>query len=373
MNMKKIATAGVMGSGLLGIAVAGMASAATVGAGNTISIESTDANGNPTTATCTINSVGSDGGQKAAMTAGHCGKEGDVVYLETQNGREKIGTIHKSEFNESLLMPGQDGHDYAIIHINNEHDLTNTSSSNNIVGSALGLPNATPMPIKGVAEHKEGVPEIGDILVYKDGSTLGRVVGVTVYTDGSTSYHIIPVLPGDSGGNVYTMDGRLVGITSRGPVIAPFFLMTNNNDAAIKHYNNGGGSYEVNDGAINLAHEPQGRSIFQIAPQAPQVDAALTQVSNGVNQVSNEVNDVVNNNIPQPVAPVAPQPAEVVNTVTNQSHIAIDTTASQVNGATNNMFTAEVGQVSGIAHDTIGQASATAHDTIGQINNLTGF
>ena len=367
MNMKKIVTSGVMGVGLAGIGFAGLASAATLGAGNSISIESRDASGNTTTATCTINSVGSDGGQKAAMTAGHCGKEGDVVYLETQNGRERIGTIHKSEFNENLLMPGQDGHDYAIIHIGNEHELTNTSSSNSIVGSALGLPNATPMPIKGVADYKEGVPEIGDILVYKDGSTLGRVVGVTVYTDGSTSYHIIPVLPGDSGGNVYTMDGELVGITSRGPVIAPFFLMTNNNDAAIKHYNGaGGGNYEVNQGATNLPHERQGRSIFQSVPQAPQVDAALTQISN-------EVNDVVNNNIPQPVVPVAPQPAEVVNTVTNQSHIAIDTTASQVNGATNNMFTAEVGQVSGIAHDTIGQASATAHDTIGQINNLTGF
>lgn len=93
MNMKKIATAGVMGSGLLGIAVAGMASAATVGAGNSILVQ--DENGQ--VGQCTINSVGHNSEGKAAITAGHCGKEGDKVFLNTQDGPVYIGKISHSK------------------------------------------------------------------------------------------------------------------------------------------------------------------------------------------------------------------------------------------------------------------------------------
>lgn len=362
MNMKKIMTSGVMGVGLVGIGFAGLASAATVGAGNSILVEGSDGQ----MGQCTINSVGHNSKGKAAITAGHCGKAGSKVFLNTQDGPVYIGKIsHSKSIEEEGGVNSATGNDYAVIDIDEtdgngeKNELTNTSSSNNIISSLVPIPNAPGWEIKG--HHDDSVRP--GTLVIKDGATLGRVVGVTIGSDGDSTYHVIPVAPGDSGGNVYTTDGKLVGVTSRG--VPPFLLITQNNSAAVADYESSGGTWKYHE-EPGPEHEAQSWGSFRGLPDAPEVDAALTQVSN-------EVNDVVNNNIPQPVVPVAPQPAEVVNTVTNQSHIAIDTTASQVNGATNNMFTAEVGQVSGIAHDTIGQASATAHDTIGQISNLTGF
>lgn len=358
MNMKKIATAGVMGSGLLGIAVAGIASAATVGAGNSILVQSKDG----AMGQCTINSVGTANGKKAAITAGHCGKEGDKVYLNTQNGPEYIGTITHSKQDDQNNMTGND---YAIIEIDDKHELTSTSSSNNALSMLVPIPNAPAYQLTGA--HDDAV-QPGTIII-KDGSTLGRVVGVTIGSNGDSTYHIVPVAPGDSGGNVYTTDGKLVGVTSRG--MPPFFLITQNNSAVEKDYESEGNTWEYHkdEGVEPKPHEPQswgGKNIPAIpeVPSSPEVNSAVSQVSNEAQSAANNIRSQV------PMTPATP--AEAVNTVSHQSHIVVNEAASQVNGATNNMFTSEVGQVSGIAHDAIGQASGTAHDVLGQVNGVMG-
>ena len=359
MNMKKIATAGVMGSGLLGVAVAGIASAATVGAGNSILVE--DENGQ--VGQCTINSVGYNSKGKAAITAGHCGKEGDKVFLKTQDGPVYIGKIsHSKSIDDEGGVNSATGNDYAVIDIDEtdengeENKLTNTSSSNNIISSLVPIPNAPGWEIKG---HHDDPVKPGT-LVIKDGATLGRVVGVTIGSDGDSTYHVIPVAPGDSGGNVYTTDGKLVGVTSRG--LPPFFLITQNNSDAVTDYKDNGGEWEYHE-EPGPEHEAQSWGSFRGLPSAPEVDSAVIDVSNKVNDVVNEVN----NNVP-----VAPQP-DIVNTVSNQSNIAVNEVASQVNASTNNMFSVEVGQVSDVAHDAIGQSSDVANDVVAQVNDVVGM
>lgn len=170
--------------------------AITVGSGSPIHMPQPDGQ----VGACTVAGVGNDKfGNKVALTAGHCGKVGDKVT--TASGKP-LGTYAASVMNVNGVVQFNKL-DYAFIKLNNN----------------VQFKTVTSLAPKGISPNK---PTLGQV-VCKDGITTGVTCGALLGASRTEGAGYQFTYFGDSGGPV-TMNGKLVGVTSRTilvPIITP--------------------------------------------------------------------------------------------------------------------------------------------------------
>lgn len=149
---------------------------------------------------CTVAGAGHDKfGNKVALTAGHCGKVGQVV--KDSKGRT-IGTFATSVMNVNGISEFNKL-DYAFIKLNPNVRLASHTTLNPL----------------GVIKRN---PQFGQV-VCKDGITTGVTCGALLGNSSTEGAGYQLTYFGDSGGPV-VMGGKLVGVTSRSsniPVLTP--------------------------------------------------------------------------------------------------------------------------------------------------------
>lgn len=140
---------------------------------------------------CTTAVSGYDAaGNKVAITAGHCGKEGDPVYSLDAPSAGRIGTY---------VRGGQP--DYGVIKLDDDVQLTNHYGAVTI--NQLG----GPVPANNTQLCKTGI-------------TTGTTCGPKTGMEGAMIVAKMCGSNGDSGAPIYT-DGRLVGIVNGGLGLLP--------------------------------------------------------------------------------------------------------------------------------------------------------
>lgn len=208
----------------LTLAGAGVAAAAVhPGAGYTIVTD------NGTTVACTLADVTRlEDGRVLATTAGHCGHPGQAVTLE---GTGEAGVIVAASDPHGQMQArrygdrGEDLVDFAIVEFPAGTEVDTRVSSTwrppatgtpaDPVLSLIEVPTIpAPLADNGVRDLDAEPVRQGEILC-KDGRATGRTCGVALGQSTSDVTAWIPVRAGDSGGILYDLDGRVVGVTSR--------------------------------------------------------------------------------------------------------------------------------------------------------------
>lgn len=143
------------------------------------------------------------------VTAGHCGKVGEVVYYEPYKWSlgVRIGSVYASKF----PAPGQSGYDYAWVKVDAGHSLLPT-----VYGWGKG-----DVTVRGLTAAPVGaaVCRSGRTTNWRCGTILGK--GKTVnYTSGETVLNLTLTTAcsegGDSGGSFITGPGQAQGVLSGG-------------------------------------------------------------------------------------------------------------------------------------------------------------
>lgn len=208
----------------LTLAGAGVAAAAVhPGAGYTIVTD------NGTTVACTLADVTRlEDGRALATTAGHCGHPGQAVTLEATG---ETGVIVAASDPHGQMQArrygdrGEDLVDFAIVEFPAGTEVDTRVSSTwrppatgtpaDPVLSLIEVPTIpAPLADNGVRDLDAEPVRQGEILC-KDGRASGRTCGVALGQSTSDVTAWIPVRAGDSGGILYDLDGRVVGVTSR--------------------------------------------------------------------------------------------------------------------------------------------------------------
>ncbi|GAC56141.1 peptidase S1 family protein [Gordonia hirsuta DSM 44140 = NBRC 16056] len=151
--------------------------------------------GGNTASACTVTAVGrptsgQHRGRLIAITAGHCGKPGQVVLAENAQNRGAIGRI---AYSWSDI-------DVAVITL----DESRVRPVRTVGGVTINRISTAPV----------GFPTI----VCKEGRTTGHTCGITWFSDGMAHYSQMCVIEGDSGSPV------VVGNTLVGMVNAYYFV-----------------------------------------------------------------------------------------------------------------------------------------------------
>ncbi|MFT3715711.1 MAG: serine protease [Gordonia sp. (in: high G+C Gram-positive bacteria)] len=136
-------------------------------------------------AACTVTTVGRSGGKLIAITAGHCGKPGQVVLSEANQNRGAIGRITRSWSDI----------DVAVI----ELDASKVTPVRTVGG----------VTIRRINTHPQGFPTV----MCKQGRTTGHTCGVAWFDDDTSHFSQICVIEGDSGSPVVVGDS-LVGMVN---------------------------------------------------------------------------------------------------------------------------------------------------------------
>lgn len=142
--------------------------------------------GGSSASACTLTAIGKgNNGDLIGITAGHCGKPGQVVLSETFQDRGPIGTITHSNPKD----------DVAIIKFN----------------STKVVPLRT---VRGVTINKIDTRPIGfPTIACKEGRTTGNTCGVAWFSEGNVHFTQMCVIEGDSGSPVVVGDS-LVGMVN---------------------------------------------------------------------------------------------------------------------------------------------------------------
>lgn len=147
----------------------------------------------PTEVMCTVTVAGyGEHGNKYALTAGHCGKEGDPVTSADSWQLGPSGTIVK--VNREL--------DYALIELGSNAEVTRSYD-----GVTINHLGSKPLP-RGQNVCKKGVAS-------------GTTCGATLSDWGTMNVNHVCAMQGDSGAPLFTGD-RLVGLINGGMFPAPF-------------------------------------------------------------------------------------------------------------------------------------------------------
>lgn len=143
------------------------------------------------------------------VTAGHCGKAGEVVYYEPYKWSVgvRLGSFYASRF----PAPGQSGYDYAWVKVDGGHSLLPT-----VYGWGRG-----DVTVRGLTAAPVGaaVCRSGRTTGWRCGTVLGK--GKTVnYSSGETVLNLTMTTAcsegGDSGGSFVTGPGQAQGVLSGG-------------------------------------------------------------------------------------------------------------------------------------------------------------
>ncbi|WLP90137.1 S1 family peptidase [Gordonia sp. NB41Y] len=135
---------------------------------------------------CTLTTIGhAKTGELIGITAGHCGKPGQVVLSETYSDRGQAGVITYSNAKD----------DVAII----QFDKSRVVPQRSVNG----------VTIRSIDTRPIGFPTIA----CKTGRTTGNTCGIAWFSDGDVHFSQICVIEGDSGSPVVVGD-RLVGMVN---------------------------------------------------------------------------------------------------------------------------------------------------------------
>ncbi len=178
--------AAILGLVAVGIGNAEAAPKVNVGGGSGIL---TLRGGNSASA-CTVTAVGrptsgAHKGRLIALTAGHCGRPGQVVLSERSPNRGPIGRF--AAVNDNI--------DIGVIHL----DAAKVRPVRTVRG----------VTIRSIDTRPVNFPTI----VCKDGRTTGHTCGVTWFSDGVSHFSQMCVVEGDSGSPV-VVGNRLVGMVN---------------------------------------------------------------------------------------------------------------------------------------------------------------
>ena len=143
------------------------------------------------------------------VTAGHCGKVGEVVYYEPYQW--SVGTRLGSFYASRFPAPGQSGYDYAWVKVDSSHSL---------IPRVYGWGNGD-VTVRGLTAAPVGaaVCRSGRTTGWRCGTVLGK--GKTVnYASGETVLNLTMTTAcsegGDSGGSFITGPGQAQGVLSGG-------------------------------------------------------------------------------------------------------------------------------------------------------------
>lgn len=156
---------------------------------------------------CSVGWIVEKNGEQFILTAGHCGREGDVFSMEDPEGRQSVvGTMTYSEFQNH----GDIGrYDKGLIKIDNP---AMVDARVQLFWKNQQMTTATVQDTNWTEEHKPRLCRMGA----RTGLSCGPYYGLGA--DGQLIYNAIS-LPGDSGGPVFaTHNGNVfpVGIVSGG-------------------------------------------------------------------------------------------------------------------------------------------------------------
>jgi streptogrisin C len=159
---------------------------------------------------CSIGFTVMRGTTPGYVTAGHCGKVGQVVYYEPY--KWSLGTRLGSFYASRFPAPGQSGYDYAWVKVDSGHTLLPT---------VYGWGKVADVTVRGLTAAPVGaaVCRSGRTTTWRCGTILGK--GKTVsYSSGEIVLNLTATTAcsegGDSGGSFITGPGQAQGVLSGG-------------------------------------------------------------------------------------------------------------------------------------------------------------